>query len=553
MELTKTTRPGNPGVSSASSPPRVLLLGLDAACEPVLDQVTDAGVAPTLAQLVDRGVAGPLESQHPPWTPSAWPSLYTGVNPGKHGVFDFLTFDGYDWDVVNHTCVREWTLWETLARHGYTSVVVNVPVTHPPRAFDGALVPGYTAPEDPTCHPDGVLATVREAVPDYTVYSADTDGRDAHVEELQRLVRTRGQVFRHLADRYDPDFGFLQFQATDTVFHELPGDDDAVAAVYDAVDEQVRATVDAFDPDTVLVVSDHGIGPYAGYEFNVNEFLRRHGYLSTRRGGEGMPSWSSIARTRLRNGESGGRPTQSATARVAALAARAGLTSQRLQRLLATLGLDEVVARHAPTDAIRAGTRQVDFDASMAYMRSRIECGIRLNVVGREPAGTVAPAEYDQVREELMALLADVRTPDGDRVFEAVRPREAVFDGPAVAAAADIQVTPTDYDHYLSATVATDTFSEATNLYNHKRDGLVVAAGDGVDTARPLDDAHLFDVTPTVLACYDIPAADRMDGAVLPCVDSAGRTTYPPFEGPARSETDDRAVEQRLSNLGYLE
>ena len=79
----------------------MLLVGLDAACEPVLDRLArDGADLPHLRSILDEGTSAPLESQVPPWTASAWPSLYTGTNPGKHGVFGFLDFEGYDWDVV---------------------------------------------------------------------------------------------------------------------------------------------------------------------------------------------------------------------------------------------------------------------------------------------------------------------------------------------------------------------------------------------------------------------------------------------------------------------
>jgi predicted AlkP superfamily phosphohydrolase/phosphomutase len=539
-----------------SSVPRTLLLGIDAACQSVLDGVFDDGAAPTLERVVSGGASGPLESQHPPWTPSAWPSLYTGVNPGKHGAFGFLTFDGYDWDVVNRTRVREHAIWETLDRYGHASVVVNVPVTHPPRAFDGALVPGYVAPEDPDCHPDGLLADVRDAVGDYTVYARETDGRDDHVAELRRLVRSRGRAFRYLADRFDPEFGFLQFQATDAVFHELPDDDDAVAAVYEAVDEAVAATIDAFDPDAVLVVSDHGVGEYTGYEFRVNEFLRDRGYVETTRGGEGMPSWSSIARNELRNdgGKGIGRNVgRDVLARAAATAATVGLTSQLIETALDAVGLAEFVAERAPTDAIRAGTEQVDFAASSAYVRSRIECGVRINLAGREPDGEVSQAEYESVRDDLLAALDDARTPDGDPVFDAVLPREDVFEGPYVEDAADVQVVPADYDQYLSASLRGDAFGPPSEPYNHKRHGVVAATGDAIDADADLADAHLLDVAPTVLALYGIPAAERMDGSALPVVEATGSEPHPEFDTTPEEETDDAAVEQRLADLGYIE
>jgi hypothetical protein len=232
-----------------------MLIGLDAGCQSVLDRL-DNGTVPTLRSLLDTGVSGTLRSQIPPWTPSAWPSLYTGMNPGQHGIFDFLAFEGYEWDVVNATHCRERPIWELLDRHGYRSVVVNVPVTHPPAAFDGALVPGYMAPESPTCHPDGIFQELEEEIGNYHVYPADTEDASGYTN----AVASRGAAFRYLADRFDPDFGFLQFQQTDTVFHERPDDWQTIAEIYRAVDAEIDRVLEEYQPDNVFVVSDHGIG-----------------------------------------------------------------------------------------------------------------------------------------------------------------------------------------------------------------------------------------------------------------------------------------------------
>ncbi len=102
-----------------------------------------------------------------------------------------------------------------------------------------------------------------------------------------------------------PEFGFLQFQQTDSVFHERPGDKAAIEAVYRAVDRQLEETLAETDPDNVLVVSDHGIGPVSGLEFRINEFLRDRGYLTAQNGGEECPTGlvpgrtTSRARTRV--------------------------------------------------------------------------------------------------------------------------------------------------------------------------------------------------------------------------------------------------------------
>ncbi len=532
---------------------QTLLVGIDAGCRPVLDPLFEDDALPHLQSIFDEGSSGPLESQIPPWTPSAWPSLYTGVNPGKHGVFGFLDFDGYDWDVVNASRVREHTLWELLDHHGHSSVIVNAPVTHPPREIAGAVLPGYTAPENPTCHPEGLLDDVRNEIGGYRVYAPRNLPEDASIEWYRRLARMRGEAFRYLTDRFDPEFGFVQFQSTDTVFHDYPGRDDIVRTVYEAVDEQIGEILDACDPDTVVVASDHGIGEYTGYEFRVNDFLHEAGYVETVRGDGGMPSWSTIANDQLHRGEDDSPRQQGIAERGLSLAAKVGITSQRLGAILERAGLDEFVARRVPDNLIRAATEQVDFANSAAYMRDRIECGVRINLEGREPDGVVPPEQYDVVRSELIEALRGVRTPDGAPVFEEVVPREAYFTGPHSDDAVDVVCVPADFNQFLSAQLRGQQFGTPQEPWNHKLDGIFAASGAGIDADADCSDGHLFDVAPTILATMGVPASDRMDGHVLPVVESAGEQSYPACNAGETVETDDERVETRLADLGYIE
>ncbi len=359
---------------------QLLVIGLDAGCRPVLESLFDAGKAPTLESLFEMGASGPLESQIPPWTASAWPSMYTGKNPGKHGVFDFLSFDGYDWDVVNSTHVRERPVWELLSEHGLTSVVVNLPVTHPASEFDGALIPGMTAPEDPACHPEGILEDVKMECGDYRIYPQSGPEPDHSIEGYEKTIELRGEAFRYLCRRMEPDFGFLQFQQTDSVFHERPGDKEAIEAVYSEVDTQIEETLEEVDPENVLIVSDHGMGKITGDEFRINEFLRDEGYLQARSGGEGMPDWSRAWENDLLEGEDASEHDESPLEKAMNVAAKVGITTQRVAGALERVGLKEPIGRRVPNDMIRAASEQVDFPESTVYMRSKSELGLRINL-----------------------------------------------------------------------------------------------------------------------------------------------------------------------------
>ena len=532
-----------------------LVIGLDGACRSVLEPMVDDSALPNIAESLDRGVVAPLESQLPPWTPSAWPSLYTGVNPGKHGVYDFLRFDGYDWDVVNYSHVKQHAVWELLSLEGYSSVVLNVPVTHPPRAFDGVIVPGYTAPEHPECHPAGIWDELNRELGTYDLYTEPLESGSSEEERkrgYRRLSEMRGNAFRYLVRTRDPDFGFVQFQQSDTVFHEFPEQPDTVRRVYETIDREIGKILDTCDPDVTLLVSDHGIGPMEGHEFRVNDYLRDEGLVRVTGAGGGMPSWKSVSRKRLQQGEESGPVDRSPAERAVELAARAGLTSQRLGAVIRRLGLEDVVLKTVPADLVRAGTEQVDFQRSTAYMRSRTEMGVRINVEGREPAGVVPESEYEQVRSDVIDILSPIETPDGELVFERVLPREAVFDGPHLKDAPDIVTVPTRFDHFLVANLKGAQFGEPTEPWEHKREGIVVVSGAGIESDPTLQKPHLFDITPTILSTFGLPVGRRMDGSPLSVVESTGEQAYPQID-VEETVTSGGTVEERLSNLGYLD
>ncbi len=530
----------------------LLVVGLDAGSRRILEPLFERGLCPTLSRLFEVGTSGPLESQIPPWTASAWPSMYTGKNPGKHGVFDFLSFDGYDWDVVNATHVRERPVWELLSDQGHSSVVVNVPVTHPPRSFDGALIPGMTAPENPTCHPERLLEDVILACGEYRVYPQSGPEPAHSIASYERTIEGRGAAFRYLCRRFEPAFGFLQFQQTDSVFHERPGDSKAISAVYRAVDQELETTLEALDPTNVLIVSDHGMGEVSGTEFRVNEFLREKGYLIAKSGGEGMPTWSRAWENSLLEGKDADEHQRSTLERMMETAARVGLTTQRVANALDTVGLKEPIGSRVPNDMIRAASEQVDFPASKAYVRSKSELGIRLNLEGREPKGTVPRSEYESVRSELIESLSAVRTPDGAPMFDAVEPRESYFEGPEIDRGPDILTVPTGFDNAIVAGLEGAQFATPFETWNHKRTGIIGAAGPAFDLREPLTGATIFDVAPTICSIFDVPIDTAMDGEVLPIVDASERQRYPRYDPEPVVATDDGGVEDRLSDLGYL-
>ena len=112
----------------------------------------------------------PLATTHSPESPTAWASFATGVNPGKHNIYDFLVRDTTtylpDLGMVRREPARflldyipyarpklsslrgATSFWVTAGRAGVRSSVLTVPVTFPPEEVpNGELLSGLPLPD----------------------------------------------------------------------------------------------------------------------------------------------------------------------------------------------------------------------------------------------------------------------------------------------------------------------------------------------------------------------------------------------------------------------
>ncbi len=172
---------------------RVVVLGLDGLSPSVASELMEAGEMPNLRRLAESGCFGSLRTTSPGISPVAWSSFQTGVNPGRHAIFDFLAPDRSRYlpvlsSVKTGTTERERRIgplrlsgsrsyvrllrrsrpfWTLLGRYGLRSVVLRVPITYPPEELDGHLLSGM-------CVPD-----VRGTQGSYTLFVPEGDEGDA--------------------------------------------------------------------------------------------------------------------------------------------------------------------------------------------------------------------------------------------------------------------------------------------------------------------------------------------------------------------------------------
>src|SRR3989304_2226590 len=106
---------------------KLMVIGLDGATYELILPWVQQGELPNFKRLISESAWAPLDSTRPPLTCPAWPVFYTGKNPGKIGVIDFI--GGEDGKkIISYSDIKGLAFWDIAASHGLRSIVINVPI-----------------------------------------------------------------------------------------------------------------------------------------------------------------------------------------------------------------------------------------------------------------------------------------------------------------------------------------------------------------------------------------------------------------------------------------
>ena len=151
----------------------MVILGLDGLDYGLTAQLLEEGKLPHLAALRDEGCFKSLASTLPPISPVAWSSFQTGVNPGKHNIFDFLMPDRRTYEPklssveirpprrvlrlgkyrfplgkANVRLLRQSVpFWNVLSKYGIFNTILRVPITFPPEKLRGVQLSAMCVPD----------------------------------------------------------------------------------------------------------------------------------------------------------------------------------------------------------------------------------------------------------------------------------------------------------------------------------------------------------------------------------------------------------------------
>jgi predicted AlkP superfamily phosphohydrolase/phosphomutase len=546
----------------------LLIFGLDGGTLRLAEPWMDQGKLPTLAALRARGRIGVLRSTVPPATLPSWTTFMTGVNPGRHGVFDFTRREPGSYRVrfVNSTFRKVPSIWRLLSDAGRRTAVLGLPGTYPPEPVNGCMVSGFDAPVTtratrsfiyPRALADEVMRLGGFTFADFQEFHVGPGWYRTALSRLLDGVERKRDLALALLRREPWDCFCLVFGETDTVSHHFwhfadvnsPRHDaaaavqfrDSIELVYRRVDAALGAILEQAPEDcSVLIASDHGFGGAGAKAIYLNRFLAEHGWLAF-------------------EGSGGGRAAD--LAKEAAMRVLPPSWQGRAFRTLNGRLADRVESRARFGGIQWRRTRA--FSEELNYFPS-----VSIHRAGHEPWGRVADAEYEgvcaQIKEQLLAWRDDET---GAPVVRSVRHRREVYRGPWVDQAPDLLLELAEEDGYNYCSMPSRGASgpslrrlTAAELVggkrfsmggSHRSDGMYILAADACVRGRA--EAEMVDMAPTILALCDVPVPEFMEGRALVPTSSGDTLALREVANEEfYSDGDERVLEERLRALGYL-
>lgn len=526
---------------------RILCIGVDGGDHDLVRTLMWEGRLPTLAALAGSGAFGVLRSTLPAFTPTAWSSFLTGMNPAGHGIFGFSTNPNRVQNRLDSAASRAGVpLWRLLGAGGVRSAFITVPFTYPPEPIDGIVVTGFGGPQYPEILPKPVGNRILTSHPELMTAIAPTGWKGRSGELADSLIDHVGEIADVcvLAMEMEPELGLLcvDFMSSDIAGHLLwhrydnehpahgsEAEGDELVRVYEAVDAACARLIDQatflYDEDpTVFVVSDHGLRP-AYWMFNANAWLAQEGFLRF--------DPKAVARAKRSRTKARGDPGDE------------HLGPGRVNRR----PVIDRLRRHRDRSALP----MVDFTATRAYC---------YGYGGLIYLSESNPSRHDpKLLEELCEGFASVTHPaTGGPAFDVIR-KEEVYAGPFIDRAPELIVLPRDERIHVASTPrpAVEPLQVLDNLENggswsghHAVSGFLVASGSGIVRGSEPEGATFGQMAATLLALHGLDA-DLELPAIQGILEEAPEPVSVEASAPHTSAEDVFTPEQEAAMVAQLQ
>jgi predicted AlkP superfamily phosphohydrolase/phosphomutase len=499
---------------------KVMIIGIDSLDSLLLQRFADN--LPNFARLRQASPEIVLECIFPPDSIPAWVSINTGLNPARHGlihVFDVFETQWQDILNIDPDVFQGRTFWDYASDAGKTVCVLFPFVAFPPWPVNGLMVSG--AMDEREVEGGSPWQTGRElrtypadAATRYNIPSSirDVSGKHpgvsnlrARTEDAHKAILEKARLGLEVSSSMEWDLLFIFFGSLDLIQHSLwrymdetdpthPGPnplEDLIEDSYRVLDGVVGQFLEMHPDAITIVMSDHGHGMRPPETANINELLRRQGFLVSR--GDGLNPFPRLLEGLKR--------------RLLDV-----VQERELDYWLVKLGKLGPIS--SASKGMYMSTASIDMERTKAFLssfagpKSYSHGGID---VARE---NLDGLDYEDLRNGLIEALLELHDPStGTQLVEWTCRREELYEGPHISQFPDIVFQLKD-DHGVYWGVHGPLIGTAYehNLASggHKKDAVFLISGADKVTVR--EEMSLMDVAPTILDLLGVESDLGFDG-----------------------------------------
>lgn len=544
---------------------QTLVIGIDGGEWSIINQLVSEGKLPNLEKLIDTGLEAGLQSTCPPVSPPAWSSFYTGSNPGKHGIYDFSTFDQhYRRRSVSSADRTATPFWEVLNDRGISTGLFKLPFTYPVSQVQGFFISGFPTPADGTeyAYPPEI---------DSMIDSPKKLFEDSDLKKEGSLRQFKQNIFNVTEYQTDKLISCLESNETDFVMTVYDGSDriqhfywkyfdesharyvpddnlNAIQEYYSVLDMQIGRLLEHSPSETnIIVMSDHGFGPLET-DINIEYWLEDHDYIKWN-----INEGNYISKRVIE--ENIGRIWDAAK-------------SVNLDPLIKSVLPDTVL--NWGEDVTSMKKTGYDWEKTSAFFTTVSGQAITINLKNKYKHGSVPKEEYDELVSKLVKQLRNLKHPESnEKLFRRVERKSEIYTGWAIESAPDIILEAKE--RFAIKGGKCDTLLSPSTQYgqdrsgDHTSTGIFIGSGPAFSNKdEKINDIKIIDIAPTILHLHECPIPKFMDGSVALSVldsqfnqniDKQYTSQYGQVTSDIHNWTSSEAenLEENLKNLGYID
>jgi predicted AlkP superfamily phosphohydrolase/phosphomutase len=467
-------------------------LGLDGASINTIEESMTRIRLPSFEKLLKGGRVGSLRSVYPYVTAPAWSTIFSGVNPGKHGIFDMfkITKEG-GVAPSNMACSRVPFLWDYLTWANKKTLAIGIPFVYPAPEINGVFISGRFAPSA-TCYPKEVSSKFDLSAFQYDHLSMEektvklvTDTSERVSLKILEDLRKRVETTIQLIDSDSWDAIILVEGLPDDFLHISYGTDELVDQMYVELDNLVGLFLERVEKeDSLVIASDHGFRRVSDVFF-LNEWLREKGYASMEE------------------------------SRFVKIMLSLGISWDRLQKRGFLSKAFSFAITHFPRltgKTTRALTAGMVADQSSKLKEWKI-APFSIN----EPLAWLRISDNFKPSINLDSLIKELMELKEDGVLKRVFKTSEIYFGNCVQDAPG-QILIEANDGWSIDTLRWNNKRQVgkpllTKRGVHQRDGVIFLYGDFFEA--DLSSARIHDIVPTILSLMRLPLPDDLDGKSL--------------------------------------